>query len=232
MQRNRPPAALPAGPSAFAAEPEPADIASDAVAFDSAVPAETVGGPSAEAEAAAVVDDGEIQPSAGVASPTGMIKPPPVAAVSSAAPVVPLPDGPGPSMSVGPLVFGPVGGEDAVGPDDDTAPLPVILPGQISSDVAQLTRMRDPFEPIERQQAPLPRRVIRPDPVEAASSGQATDPGVAKLDQIKDLYLTAEAIGDDALGKHFEQVSDRQRQLIREYFDQMASRGPEGQPES
>ena len=40
------------------------------------------------------------------------------------------------------------------------------------------------------------------------------------MDQIKDLYLTAEAIGEDALDKHFELVSDRQRQLIREYFDQ------------
>ncbi len=45
-------------------------------------------------------------------------------------------------------------------------------------------------------------------------------PGGTKLDQIKDLYLTAEAIGEDALNKHFEQVSDRQRQLIKEYFDQ------------
>jgi len=43
-------------------------------------------------------------------------------------------------------------------------------------------------------------------------------PGAAKMDQIKDLYLTAEAIGEDALDEHFELVSDRQRQLIREYF--------------
>jgi len=43
-------------------------------------------------------------------------------------------------------------------------------------------------------------------------------PGAAKMDQIKDLYLTAEAIGENALDEHFELVSDRQRQLIREYF--------------
>jgi hypothetical protein len=41
----------------------------------------------------------------------------------------------------------------------------------------------------------------------------------AKLEQIKDLYLTAEAIGEDALDKHFEQVSQRQRELIREFFE-------------
>jgi len=39
------------------------------------------------------------------------------------------------------------------------------------------------------------------------------------MDQIKDLYLTAEAIGEDALDQHFQLVSERQRQLIREYFD-------------
>jgi hypothetical protein len=41
-----------------------------------------------------------------------------------------------------------------------------------------------------------------------------------KLEQIKDLYLTAEAIGEDALVKHFDQLSERQRELIREYFEQ------------
>jgi hypothetical protein len=49
----------------------------------------------------------------------------------------------------------------------------------------------------------------------------------AKLDQIKDLYVTAEAIGEDALDKHFDQVSQRQRDLIREFFDRS---GPPGRP--
>jgi len=49
------------------------------------------------------------------------------------------------------------------------------------------------------------------------------------LEQIKDLYLTAEAIGEDALGKHFELVSDRQRLLIKEYFDKAVAGQPEGQ---
>jgi hypothetical protein len=46
----------------------------------------------------------------------------------------------------------------------------------------------------------------------------------AKLDQIKELYLTAEAIGEDALVRHFDQVSQRQRDLIREYFKQPGRR--------
>ncbi len=48
-------------------------------------------------------------------------------------------------------------------------------------------------------------------------------PAAIKMDQIKDLYLTAEAIGEDALDKNFELVSDRQRQLIREYFNQLGA---------
>ena len=40
----------------------------------------------------------------------------------------------------------------------------------------------------------------------------------AKLEQIKDLYLTAEAIGEDALVRNFDEVSQRQRDLTGEYF--------------
>jgi hypothetical protein len=47
-----------------------------------------------------------------------------------------------------------------------------------------------------------------------------------KLEQIKDLYLTAEAIGEDALDKHFDQVSRRQHDLIQEFFER--SRPPTG----
>ncbi len=50
----------------------------------------------------------------------------------------------------------------------------------------------------------------------------------AKLEQIKDLYLTAEAIGEDALDKHFEQVSHRQRELIREFFERSGPAGDIG----
>jgi hypothetical protein len=49
----------------------------------------------------------------------------------------------------------------------------------------------------------------------------------AKLEQIKDLYLTAEAIGEDALDKHFDQVSQRQRELIQEFFDRSRPAGGE-----
>jgi hypothetical protein len=57
-------------------------------------------------------------------------------------------------------------------------------------------------------------------PMSQAARASMWSPTAAKMDQIKDLYLTAEAIGEDALDQHFQLVSERQRQLIREYFDE------------
>jgi antitoxin (DNA-binding transcriptional repressor) of toxin-antitoxin stability system len=49
------------------------------------------------------------------------------------------------------------------------------------------------------------------------------EPSVAhaqeKIEQIKDLYLTAEAIGEDALSRHFDELRQRQRSLISEFFE-------------
>ena len=39
-----------------------------------------------------------------------------------------------------------------------------------------------------------------------------------KLEKIKDLYLTVEAIGEDNVGKHFDELMQRQRELISDYF--------------
>jgi hypothetical protein len=102
-------------------------------------------------------------------------------------------------------------------------------------------RVRGPFEPpaksddVENDTPQTPAAEPGPHPAGAAAGttmSQAArasvwSPTAAKMDQIKDLYLTAEAIGEDALEKHFELVSDRQRQLIREYFDGPVSSGAE-----
>jgi hypothetical protein len=54
-----------------------------------------------------------------------------------------------------------------------------------------------------------------------ASDSDAADRAArAKVDQIKDRYVTAEAIGEDALVRHFDEVSQRQRDLIRDYLEQ------------
>ncbi|HEX3305224.1 MAG TPA: hypothetical protein VHS32_03160, partial [Streptosporangiaceae bacterium] len=47
-----------------------------------------------------------------------------------------------------------------------------------------------------------------------------------KLEQIKDLYLTAEAIGEANVDKHFDQLLAQQRELISDYFRQPGRAGP------
>jgi hypothetical protein len=52
-----------------------------------------------------------------------------------------------------------------------------------------------------------------------------------KLEQIKDLYLTAEAIGEDNVDKHFDHLLAQQRELISEYFRRSgAGSGPGAEP--
>ena len=95
---------------------------------------------------------------------------------------------------------------------------------------------RGPFEPARPSQSSSGAEPESPRPGEPSSAAEtepaADEPGpaesgeslsaaaAAKLDQIKDLLLTAEAIGEQNLDKHFEQVSQRQRELIREFFNE------------
>ncbi len=64
---------------------------------------------------------------------------------------------------------------------------------------------------------PLPRDLA--EPLGGQPGRPIPEAASEKLEQIKDLYLTAEAIGEDALDKHFEQVSQRQQELIKEFFE-------------
>jgi hypothetical protein len=87
----------------------------------------------------------------------------------------------------------------------------------------ELQHARGPFEPLPDSGAPAHA-------TEAAASyallgilddGNDLDgPGDTALAQIKDLYLTAEAIGAENLDKHFERLLERQRQLISDYFNE------------
>jgi hypothetical protein len=68
---------------------------------------------------------------------------------------------------------------------------------------------RGPFEPFGRLADPPPPASTAQGIVPAAQLGPVSAPARAKLDQINDLYLTAEAIGEDALVEHFDDVSQR-----------------------
>jgi hypothetical protein len=78
-----------------------------------------------------------------------------------------------------------------------------------------------------------------PDSAGPDSAGPAETPGAPddenqdtahararKLEQIKDLYLTAEAIGEANVDKHFDQLLAQQRELISDYFKQSSTAGP------
>jgi DNA polymerase III subunit gamma/tau len=83
---------------------------------------------------------------------------------------------------------------------------------------------RGPFEPLVNVagQAPEPAK-----PLEPAEPDEPEDPlhrHAQKLEQIKDLYLTAQAIGEENVDKHFDQLLAQQRELISEYFKQSGAK--------
>jgi hypothetical protein len=136
----------------------------------------------------------------------------------------------------------------AQGPDEDDAAYWYDLPGTRSGgDAPQvLQETRGPFEPLVSSADPpgTPRRfsasldaaepaapdAAHPDePPGAADDGlqDAAQAHASKLEQIKDLYLTAEAIGETNVDKHFDHLLAQQRELISEYFKQSGTARPE-----
>jgi hypothetical protein len=123
---------------------------------------------------------------------------------------------------------------------DDTSPIPV---ARDAGHGAPQPRAGEPPEPFSVwEPAPKPQPVPVPEPFSvwepAPKPGQQRDrdggsdhayqpahaePPAAhtqeKIEQIKDLYLTAEAIGEDALSRHFDELRQRQRSLISEFFE-------------
>jgi hypothetical protein len=49
-----------------------------------------------------------------------------------------------------------------------------------------------------------------------------------KLEQLQDLYLTAEAIGEQNVDRHFNELLAQQRQLISDYFSQGSAAADDG----
>jgi hypothetical protein len=55
--------------------------------------------------------------------------------------------------------------------------------------------------------------------------GEPTDPEAGALGQIRDLYQTAETVSQASLDRHFDQLLERQRELISEYFEEAGGMG-------
>jgi hypothetical protein len=67
---------------------------------------------------------------------------------------------------------------------------------------------------------PSPPAAAAPPRAGTARAAAPRSPGEKeeKLEQLKDLYMTVEAIGDENVGKHFDELLRRQRELINGYF--------------
>ena len=97
--------------------------------------------------------------------------------------------------------------------------------------VPQHEETRGPFEPLLSSSAPpgtgaagqQPGTEQAQRPPDGSRDARPEAPEQArarKLEQLKDLYLTAEAIGEQNVDKHFDQLLAQQRELISEYFRQ------------
>jgi hypothetical protein len=114
------------------------------------------------------------------------------------------------------------------------------LSGEQAAPAAEETR--GPFEPLvpssgQVPPAAAPRAAAEPAAAEPEAAGPEAGHGGApddtaesrarKLEQIKDFYLTAEAIGEQNVDKHFDQLLAQQRELISEYFKQPGTARPD-----
>jgi len=107
--------------------------------------------------------------------------------------------------------------------------------------VPQREEARGPFEPL-LPSGGTPGAAGTEQAQGPAAGGWGVDPEAPeqararKLEQLKDLYLTAEAIGEQNVDKHFDQLLAQQRELISDYFRQPATVQPgaagpgDGQP--
>jgi hypothetical protein len=99
----------------------------------------------------------------------------------------------------------------------------------------QHEQARGPFEPLSPSGTPTGAVGQQPsaEPEQRWPDGAGNDRQEApeqararKLEQLKDLYLTAEAIGEQNVDKHFDQLLAQQRELISDYFGQSATAQP------
>lgn len=110
----------------------------------------------------------------------------------------------------------------AAGPDEETVPLPVILGDRPPGHTAG--KDGDAVAPVR----PASRRADGAHSHRSGSRRPLPAQRQARLDQLKALYRTAEAIGEEAMARHFGQLSQRQHDLICEYFEQAGLGGTGG----
>jgi hypothetical protein len=85
--------------------------------------------------------------------------------------------------------------------------------------------------PPERPERPAPQAQGPPEEGPDERREAPEQARARKLEQLKDLYLTAEAIGEHNVDKHFDQLLAQQRELISEYFRQSPAAAQPGTPQ-
>jgi hypothetical protein len=115
------------------------------------------------------------------------------------------------------------------GPGGDDAAYWYDLPGSAAGPGAPPQsgeEARGPFEPLVSSVPDTAHADQAPgDSAAGDAPAESAYDRARKLEQIKDLYLTAEAIGEANVDKHFDQLLAQQRELISDYFRQP---GPAG----
>jgi hypothetical protein len=148
---------------------------------------------------------GAEEPAAYYGGPGDAAEPPAYGGAAEADPYAPL-DDPEPAAPAEPVrgPFEPPPGQPRPGePDDDG----------LSSDTTPLAQVPGPVRPEAGTAGP--HGTDRYDDAGDEPPGEGSH---EKMEQIKDLYLTVEAIGDDNVDKHFDELMQRQRELISDYF--------------
>ena len=105
---------------------------------------------------------------------------------------------------------------------DDTSPIPVARDAGHGAAQPRAGEPPEPFSVWEPAPKPGEQRDRDGGSDDAYQPAHAEPPAAhtqEKIEQIKDLYLTAEAIGEEALSRHFDELRQRQRSLISEFFE-------------
>ena len=87
----------------------------------------------------------------------------------------------------------------------------------------------------DRDAGPLESDVSEYEPIDYEMSelldlGTPTDPEAGALGQIRDLYQAAETVSQASLDRHFDQLLERQRELISEFFTESGGLGAAAAP--
>jgi hypothetical protein len=84
---------------------------------------------------------------------------------------------------------------------------------------------------VDPPESQIPEEIPEYEPIDDEMSelldlGTPSDPEAGAIGQIKDLYEVAETVSQASLDRHFDQLLEKQRKLISEYFNESTGLTP------